>query len=420
MEPGSTLQFIVLGILLCMSAFCALAETALTSLSALRLRNMLDENVSGADRVDKLLSDKNKLLSSILVANNIVNITAASLSTALAISLAGNDGWAIGMTTALVTFLIIIFGEITPKTFAAGNAEKLSLLIAKPTIVMIWLLSPIVRLVGVFTGSLLKLLGTDQDKLSPLITESELKTMVNVGHEEGFLEIDERQMIHNVFEFGQNNARDVMIQRTDMVAIDTEETYDEIRMKFESEGFSRMPVYRDKIDDIIGVLYLKDFAFFKGNDDEFRLEDCIREPFFTYESKPIDKLFNLMRAKRVSIAIVLDEYGGTAGMITLEDLIEEIVGEIEDEYDDEEEDIHKIRDNEYLVDGSTKIDDLNDEIGTLLESEDFESIGGYVMGILGYIPEQKETVTHENMVFTIEEVDKNRILKLRICTGENE
>jgi len=403
-----------------MSAFCALAETALTSVSALRLRNMVDENVKGAELVDKLLSNKKKLISSILVANNIVNITAASLATALAIGLVGNDGWAIGGATAIVTFIIIVFGEITPKTFAVQNAEKLSLFIAKPTMAMIWFLSPVVRFVGVFTELLLKPLGADPDRIAPMITESELKTMVNVGHEEGYLEKDEKQMIHNVFEFGDNDARDVMIQRTDMVAVDIEESYDEILAKFESEGFSRMPVYRDSIDDIAGVLYLKDFTFFKGTNDEFKTEGFMREPFFTYELKPIDELFNQMRSKRVSIAIVLDEYGGTAGMITMEDLIEEIVGEIEDEYDEVEEDIHKIQDNEYLVEGGVKIDDLNEEIGTQLESEDFESIGGYVIGIVGDIPEQGATVTHENMTFTIEEVDKNRISKLRIFISEPE
>jgi putative hemolysin len=202
-----------------------------------------------------------------------------------------------------------------------------------------------------------------------------------------------------------------------VVAVEAGERYDEIRTKFETERFSRMPVYRDSIDDIIGVLHLQEFAFSRRDDGEFKIENFMREPFLTYESKPLDELFNLMRGKRVSIAIVLDEYGGTAGMITLEDLIEEIVGEIEDEYDDAEEDISKIKDGEYLVDGSTKLDDINEVLGVRLESEDFESIGGYVMGIVGNIPEQNETVTHEDITFTIEEVDKNRILKLRICTN---
>jgi len=399
-----------------MSAYCALAETALTSIGTLRLRNMLDEKLKNAELVEKLLSDKNKLLSTILVANNIVNLSAAAIATSLAISLAGNEGWAIGLATAIATFLIIIFGEITPKTFAVQNTERICLAIAKPTIAMIWLLAPVVRFIGIFTDTLLKLAGADPSKTSPSITESEFRTMVAVGHEEGVIEEDERQMIHNVFEFGQNNARDVMIQRMDMVVVEVEESYDEIREKFETERFSRMPVYRDSIDDIIGVLHLQEFAFCKSENDEFKVENFMRKPFFTYESKPLDELFNLMRSERLSIAIVLDEYGGTAGMITLEDLIEEIVGEIEDEYDDTEEDICKINDNEYLVEGSTKLDDLNEVLNIQLESEDFESIGGYVMGIVGNIPEQGEIVIYENMTFTIEAVDKNRILKLRICT----
>lgn len=416
MEPGSTQQIIAVIILLCMSAFFSMAETALTSLSKIRLRNMLDENVKGAELVDKLVSNQKKLLSTILVGNNLVNIMVSSMATAIAIKYAGNAGWAVGAATGAATFLILVFGEITPKTFAAQNSERISLAAAPAINVFVWLLSPVVFLVGIITGALLRLMGVNPDKAAPIITESELKTMVNVSHEEGFLEIDERQMIHNVFDFGDNDAHDVMIPRTDMVAVSVDTGYAEIKSVFEREHFSRLPVYRENIDDIIGILHIKDFAFFSGAEDAFKAEDSIRDALFTYESKPVDELFSLMRGKRVSIAIVLDEYGGTSGMITMEDLIEEIVGEIEDEYDDAEEDIRVIKEDEYLVDGSTKIDDLNEMIGTNIESEDFESVGGYVIGVLGYIPEQGETVAHEGVTFTIEELDKNRISRLRICT----
>lgn len=412
MEPGSTWLYVVLIILVSLSAFFSASETALTSISKIRLRNMVDENIKNADKISKLIENQNKLLSAILVGNNLVNIGASSLATSLAMSVSGSAG--VGIATGVMTIVLLIFGEITPKTFAAQNSEKLSLLFVKAITVVVYVFSPMVAVLNVVTGFLIKLLGGDSTKQVPLITEAELKTMVNVSHEEGVLEVDERRMIYNVFDFGDAKAKDVMTPRTDMVAIDEEADYKDIIKIFQEERFSRLPVYHESIDNVVGILHLKDIAFI--DESEFNIEKFMREPFFTYESKCTSELFAQMRTKRIPVAIILDEYGGTSGIVTIEDLVEEIVGEIADEYDEYEEEIEVIKEDEYIIGGSAKIDDVNEMIGTHLESEDFDSIGGYIIGVLGRFPDAGEKVETDQMKVTIEEIDKNRIVKLRVCT----
>lgn len=238
--------------------------------------------------------------------------------------------------------------------------------------------------------------------------------MVNVSHEEGVLEVDERRMINNVFDFGDLKAKDVMTPRTDMVCVEDTITYDEIVSIFKEERFSRLPVYHESVDNIIGILYVKDIIFI--DEQHFKITDYMREPFFTYESKPISELFSEMRGNRIRAAVILDEYGGTSGLVTLEDLVEEIVGDIADEYDEQEKEIEVIKEDEFIVDGSTRLEDVNEMIGLHLASEDFDTIGGYVIGILGSFPDGGEEVETDNIKIVVEEVDKNRIEKLRIYT----
>lgn len=407
-------QVFALLILLSLSAFFSASETALMSLSKIRLRHMVDEKVKGADIINKLVEESSKLLGSILVGNNIVNIGASALATSLAISLWGDAG--VGIATGVMTLLVLIFGEITPKSLAVQNTEKTALKVAKPIYIITIILSPIVNILMTVTNWMIRLFGGNPEKQVSFITEEELKTMVDVSHEEGVLEVDEKKMIYNVFEFGDSQAKDVMTPRTDMIAVEINATYDEIIDLFKKEQFSRMPVYEDNTDNIIGILYIKDLFFFEGNKDKFNLRQLIRPPFFTYEFKVTSELFAEMRAKRTPMAIVLDEYGGTAGIVTMEDLVEEIVGDIEDEYDDKDEEIQVIKEDEYIVDGSTRIDFLNEMIGTNIESEDFDSIGGFVIGILGRLPEPGENVEYDHIKFIVEDIDKNRIEKLRVLT----
>lgn len=415
-SPESLIQIVILGILLIGSGFFSASETALMSLSKIRIRHMKEEGVKGAKLVSNLIEDPNSLLSSILVGNNVVNIAATSISTSLFIALMdGPQG--VPIATAVMTILVLIFGEITPKTIAANNSEKVSLLVAKPIKLIIFILTPIVWVFNIITGIIFKLFGIKNKGAQPYITEEELKTMVNVSHEEGVLEIEERQIINNVFQFGDMQAKEAMIQRLDMVAVDSEDSYDEIIEMFKNEKLSRIPVYKDSIDNIIGILNIKDVIFLTDDEiEEFNIEKYIREPFFTYEFKKITQLLEEMKIEKSQMAIVVDEYGGTAGLITIEDLVEVIVGDIEDEYDEEDDEIQVIKEDEYVVEGSTKISDVNELIGVKLESEEFDSIGGYIIGYLRRLPEENEVIEVENIKLCIESLDKNRIMKIRIFT----
>ena len=413
---GSTENILQIGLLIVLllgSGFFSASETSLMSLSKIRIRYMEEEGVKGAKLVSSLIEKSSDLLSSILVGNNVVNIAATSVSTSLFISIFGDGGVAIA--TAVMTVLVLVFGEITPKTIAANSPEKVAVVVSKPISIIMKITKPIVWVFNLLTGIIFKIMGIDNDGVKPFITEEELKAMVNVSHEEGVLEMEEREIINNVFQFGDMQAKEAMIQRLDMVAIDIEDSYDEIIELFKSEKLSRLPVYQESIDDIVGILNIKDIIFLSDEEIEnFDIKDYVREAFFTYEFKKITQLLEEMKKEKSQMAIVVDEYGGTAGLLTIEDLVEVIVGDIDDEYDEEEEEIVKINDNEYLVEGSTKISDVNEQLGINLESEEFDSIGGFIIGYLKRIPEENEIIEVEDVKFKVESIDKNRINKIRI------
>ena len=412
-STSNFIQIVVLVILLIGSGFFSASETALMSLSRIKIRHMEEDGVRGAKLVGSLIEDSNRLLTSILIGNNIVNIAATSISTSLFISLWGQQG--VAAATALMTVLVLIFGEITPKTISANNPEKVSVVVSKPINFFVIILKPIVFIFNIVTSIIFKIFGVDGDGVKPFITEEELKTMVNVSHEEGLLEMEEREIINNVFEFGDMQAKEAMVQRLDIVAIDTENSYDEIIELFKTEKLSRMPVYEETIDDIIGILNIKDVIFLSDEEiANFDIKKYLRDPFFTYEFKKITQLLEEMKKDKSQMAIVVDEYGGTAGLITIEDLVEVIVGDIDDEYDEDEEEIQVISSNEFLVDGSTKINDVNEVLGIELESEEFDSIGGYIIGYIKHIPEENEVIEVDGIKFNIESVDKNRIKQIRI------
>lgn len=383
------------------------------SLSKIRIRHMVEDGVKGAKLVEKLTEDPNKLLGSILVGNNVVNIGASALATSVAMKAFDESG--VGIATAIMTILVLIFGEITPKSIAKQRSEGVSLKVSGIVNIIVKILRPFVAVFTFISSFILKLFGADLNKDQPFITQEELKTMVDVGEEEGVLEEEEKEMIFNVFEFGDIQVKDVMVQRVDIVALGLDSTYDDVIDIIKEEQFSRIPVYNDSIDDIIGIMYVKDLILL-NNKDNFKVQDCIREAYYTFEFKKVTELFKEMKKSRNHMAVVLDEYGGTVGIVTIEDLLEEIVGEIEDEYDELEEEIEVVKEDEYIVDGRIRLDDLSDLIGVKMESEEFDSIGGFVIGQLGRIPEPKEEVSYENMRFVVEEIDKNRIKKVRIFT----
>ena len=417
MDSGDAFQLGVLVILLLLSAFFSSAETALTTVNKIRILSLAEQGNKRAETVLKIREDSGKMLSAILIGNNIVNLSASSLATTLAIDLFGSA--AVGIATGILTILILIFGEISPKTLAAVHAEKLALAYSGIIYAMIKILTPVIYLINMLSGSFLKLLKTDPNAKETAMTEHELRTIVDVSHEAGVIESDERQMIYNVFDFGDSTARDIMVPRVDMVCLDIESSYEEIIQVFREERFTRIPIYEGNSDNVVGIINIKDLLLDPPSAD-FQIRNIMREPYFTYEHKKTSELMVEMRQDSINFTIVLDEYGATIGMITLEDLLEEIVGEIRDEYDHDEEDlIQKINDLEYQVPGSTKLDDLNDALGLELDSEDYDSIGGYIIEQLDHLPREGEfAVTDSGIRLVVDAVTKKRIDTVHIYLPE--
>ncbi|MGL4656839.1 MAG: HlyC/CorC family transporter [Sarcina sp.] len=418
MESSVIIQIVVLIVLIGLSGFFSSSETALTSVNKIKIRHMVEENVKGAKLVEKLIESPKELLGAILIGNNIVNIGASSLATVLATSLFEGTKFqdtGIAIAIGVMTILILIFGEITPKSLAQQNAEIVSIKVSKPIAFIVFIFKPFVWLFTKISSLFIRILGGDPDKAEPFITQEELKTLVDVGNEEGVLEEEEKEMIFNVFEFGDSQVKDIMVQRVDIIAEDTEVTYEELLEGIKEYQFSRIPIYEENIDDIVGIFNTKDLILLSDEEKaNFDIKAHMRKPHYTFEFKKITDLFNEMKKTRNHMSVVLDEYGGTVGIVTIEDLIEEIVGEIEDEYDEHEEEIVEVKENEYEVDGSTRLEDLSEIVGVTVESDEFDSVGGFVIGTLDRLPEMGEQIQFENLKFIVEEIDKKRIKKVRV------
>lgn len=421
MDSSIIWQLVLLVILIILSGFFSASETALMSLSKIRLRHMVESGVKNANHIDDLLSKPDKMLGSILLGNNAVNIGATSVATALAISLYPNGKGGVAFVTAIMTVLILIFGEITPKSLAVQYTEKISLFVAKPISILSKVFFPLIFFLTTLMSMVVKLFGGDINTKKPFITTEELKTIVDVSSQEGILEHDEKEMIYNIFEFGDLRIKDLMIQRMDMLAVPIEATYSEVIDLFKQKMFSRLPVYEDTIDNIVGILYSKDLFFKELSEGlqpiDFAVKDYMRKPFITFEFIKISDFFKQMQGDRNHLAIVLDEYGGVAGLVTMEDIVESIFGEINDEFDViEDSDIEVIKEDEYIVSGNVRLEELNELIGTDFESEDFESLGGFIIGVLGRLPKEREIINYQSNKFIVENVEKNRINKVRIFT----
>lgn len=408
MDTDGVMQLVALIILVLLSAFFSSAETSLTTVNRVRLKTLADEGNRRAKTALEVLDKYGKMLSAILIGNNIVNLSASALATTLAIHI----HFTVGIATAILTVVILIFGEIVPKNMAMINSEKMALLYASMISGLMKLLTPLIFVIDSLAKGIMKLFRVDADKKTAM-TENELRTYVEVGHEDGVIESEEREMIYNVFDFGDAVAKDVMIPRIDMVTVDKEATYEEVMEVFKDCMYTRIPVFEEDKDNIIGLINIKDFILVEDK-EHFRLSDILRQAYYTYEFKKTADLLVEMRQKCFNVAFVLNEYGGTAGMITLEDLLEEIVGEIRDEYDsDEEQLIQKMQDRTYLVEGSMKLSDINDELGTDLKSEDYDSIGGLIIEHLDRVPEDgAQIVTEQGIRLQVQGVSQNRILKV--------
>lgn len=419
MDSSEAIRLIILVVLIMLSAFFSSAETALTTVNKIRMRKLSDEGNERAKTVLKITENSGKMLSAILIGNNVVNLSASSIATTLAIDILGSKG--AGIATGIVTLLILVFGEISPKTIATIHAVPISMAYANIIYWLMKLLTPVIFAVNQIAMFFLKILRVDPNTDPNKLTEEELRTIVDVSHETGVIETEEKDMINNLFDFGDAEAKEVMVPRIDMTFADINSTYEELIELFRKDKFTRLPVYEDSTDNVIGIINMKDLLLYDDK-ETFHIRDILREPYYTYEHKNTAELFMDMRSSSISIAIVLDEYGATAGLITLEDLLEEIVGEIRDEYDiDEVDSIVWLGDREYEVLGSQNLEDLCEELGLKFESEDYDSIGGYVVGLLDHFPKPGESITTEEGVkLIVEAMDKKRVEKIRLILPEPE
>ena len=413
MDTHLLIRLIILILLLVLSAFFSSAETSLTTVNKIKLKTMADDGNKKAARVLNVVTRPKKMLSAILIGNNIVNLSASSLATTLAIDIFGSVG--AGIATGILTLLILIFGEITPKSIATINSTSLSLLFAPVISGLMWLLTPVIIIINFLAGLCIKLFGIDPDFKDDTITEDELRIMVDASHQSGEIEGDERTMIHKVFDFSDACAKEVMIPRIDMTMVDADISYNDLISVFKEDMFTRLPVCEPDSEKIIGIVNMKDFLGLVPGDD-FSVRNYLRDVYFTYEMKNVSDLFDEMREESTTVSIVLDEYGDLSGMITMEDLLEEIVGEIRDEYDEDEEDpIVRLNDREYQVLGSMNLEDLCNIIPLGFTSEDYDTIGGYIVGAFDHFPNAGETYVSENgTIVRVLAVDKKRITKLRI------
>ena len=413
MDPSVAIQFIVLIVLLLLSAFFSSAETSLVTVNQIRMRSLADEGNKKAARVLKITSNSSKMLSAILIGNNIVNIFASSLATTITLQLWGNRF--VSLTTGILTLLVLIFGEITPKTIATSHAEKIAMTYSGVISLLIKVLTPVIFIINKLANGFLFILGLDPGKKAASITEDELRTIVDVSHE-GVIEKEERQMIKNVFDFGDSQAKDVMIPRIDMTCVSIDSRYDEIISVFRNDKYTRLPVYEDSVDNVIGIINVKDLLLCEDK-ASFNVRDILRKPYYTYEFKKTSELMEELKKTSNNFTIVIDEYGSTVGMITLEDLLEEIVGEIRDEYDgDEVDDIIKVNDTEYIFSGTARLNDIEEyielpDIETDHES-DYDSISGFIIDSLKRLPVLGDEVTIGNLRFVVEGCTKNRITKV--------
>lgn len=416
---GTIIQIVVLIILLLLSAFFSSAETSLTTVNKIKMRSLAEEGNKRAKVVIKITDNPSKMLSAILIGNNIVNLSASALTTTIVYDLKlGGSGVAIA--TGIITLFILIFGEITPKTVATAKAEKMSLSYAYPIQFIMTILTPISIVINALARIFLFILRIDPNAKLNTMTENELRTIVDVSHEDGVIEEEEKEMIYNVFDLGEAKAKDVMVPRVNVTFADVESSYDELLAIFREDKFTRLPVFEETTDNVIGTINMKDLLLFDST-KEFHIRDILREAYFTHEHKSISELLVEMRQAALNIAIVLDEYGETAGLITLEDILEEIVGEIHDEYDENEEEVFKqISEFEFIVEGSMNLDDLNDRVELDIESEDYDSLGGFIIEQLDRLPDEKDEVLVENGVrLVVDSLDKNRIEKVHIYLPED-
>ena len=413
MGPSDIALLCILFILLILSAYFSSAETALTKISKLRLRMLIEDGNKKATVLEKVLENPRKMLNTVLIGNNIVNISASSIATFFTQRVFNE--WYISIGVGILTFLIIIFGEIVPKTIASMHAESTALAYAESIRILMILLTPIIFVLNLFSTFILKIFRVRVNLNSKSITEDELRTIIDVSQEEGLIESEELDMIHNVFDFGDTCAKDIMVPKVDITMVPIDITYDELINIVKEDKYTRMPVYKDGTDNVVGIINIKDLIINKIDANTFDIKELMREPIFTYAPIELNDLLLEMRGNDAGMCIVLDEYGLAEGLITLEDIIEEIIGEIRDEFDEAEEQVvRSIGDNQYIVQGSINLDDFNEQLGTDIDSENYESLGGLIIENLQRLPQKGDVVTIENCSLTVIKMDDKRIASVKV------
>lgn len=411
MDSSSVSQIIALVFLVAMSSVFSSSETAITSVSKIKVRQLDQKDNKNAHLLKKLHDNMQTTISTILIGNNIVNIAASSIATILFTNIFHQNGALI--STVVMTVFVLIFGEVLPKTIAQYKNKSVALKFSRFIYFLTLVFKPIVKVLNLLTRLIIKLfVGEDED--SSTLTEEELKTLVEVSEEEGVLKNQETEIMINALELKETLAVDIMTPRTSMASVDIEDAESDLKEIIKNITYSRIPVYEDSIDDIIGVLHIKELAHKIIEDDrDFKVRDILKPAFYAYEYIPVVDLFKQMRTKNISISIIIDEYGGTSGIVTMEDILEELVGEIDDEYDHEKE-VTKLSDNEYLVDPEMRIDEVNERFDLDIQSDKFDSIGGFVIELLDRMPKSKDEVEFENLKFVVVNVDKRKITQLMI------
>lgn len=394
------------------SAFFSSSETALTSLNVFKIRQMEENGVENSSIVRKLTDNIGKVLTTILIGNNIVNIVTTTLATIFFTDLFGASGAVI--STVVLTLTILIFGEVTPKNIASSQSEKVALRVARPIKFFDIIIKPMSFFLQAITNLLTKMIIGEDHPSQDIVTEEDLKTIVDVSEEQGVINNEESEIINNVFDFGDSDVEDIMTARTNMEAIAVDMDDKDLRDFLKNCKHSRIPVYGKSIDNILGILHMKDIVAFIAEDKDLNIEEMIRPAFYVYDNMHIFDLFKSMRNENVSLAIVIDEYGGTSGIVTIEDIVEELVGEIEDEYDTHLETIFKVNDMEYLVNPSIHINDFNDYFDTNLEQIKNDSIGGYLIDRLGRIPKESDFIEEDGMVISVLQVNRYKLEMLKI------
>lgn len=411
-------MFFVLFIIL--SAFFSSAETAFTAINKVKLRNEDNQKKKGAKLLLKILEKPRSIITAMLIGNNITNVAASALATAVFLNLfqkigINNFATEMALVTLSMTLILLIFGEITPKTFAIKNPVQYAMSIAKITQFILIIFKPLIILFNYISILISKLFRISSEDASKIYSEEDIKAMAEISEEEGAIEKEEKEMIHSIFELSKTIAREIMTPRTDAICVERTATVEDVVNLIIEHGHSRIPVYEDKIDNIVGVVFAKDLLKVE-NMDEVKISSHIRKVIFIPETKSVEDLLHQMQKNKFHIAIVVDEYGGMSGLVTLEDIIEEIMGEIQDEYDTNEmPELTEINPNRFKADAGISIDDLGEKLDIEFpEDDDFDSLGGFILSICGRLPEKNETITYKNLTLTISDIRKRRILSVEI------